>query len=136
MDFTQFRGWVQGHVDAWHTSNYPDLPVFYEGAELPDQDNIGPRWLDVCVKYMDGEEVTVGNRPRVRDVGTVKLMLYTRQGEGTQLSDQILSSLREYFRTNNRAGNAKLGGPRPHSAPAALGWLKAGLLIPFKSDIE
>jgi hypothetical protein len=135
MNTQQFRSWVETQVDTWHQSNFSTVPVFYENGALPDKDKVGPQWLDVSVSFIDGGEVTVGSRPRGRDEGSIKLMVYTKLGEGTQTSDALLDSLREYLRTNNRYQEAKLGFPRRHSAPAALGWHKAGLIIPFKSDV-
>lgn len=135
MNTKDFRNWVHAQVEAWRTASAPTLPTFYQNAELPQLDTVGTHWLDVRVSFVDGDEVTVGSRPRGRDVGTIKLMVYARAGEATAAQSDIVDSLREHFRVNNRYAEAKLGFPRVHSAPEALGWSKEGLLVPFKVDL-
>lgn len=136
MTYEELRSWLQTSVDTWRAANYPDLPVFYENAEVPNQESVGPIWLDVCLRFTGGKAMTVGTRPMGRDTGNLSLSVYHRQGEGTQLADQIRDSLREHFRTHNRVGTAALDYPIPALAtPAFLGWHKTGLLIPFRSTV-
>jgi hypothetical protein len=134
MTSEQFRSWIHTHVETWRPA-FPSLPVFYENGERPDRDKLGAHWLDVCVSFKDTDGVTLGPRARARDSGVVKLLLYTKAGEGTQLTDQITESLREYFRTNNRTNEAFLDTPRRHSAPEALGWIQGGVMLPFRCDL-
>lgn len=136
MTKDQFRSWIFGLVEQWRTGTAGAPPVFYQNADLPDEDTVGAQWLDVSISFVDSHEFAVGGRPPVRDSGSVKLMLYTKRGEGTKASDTLLESLREHFRTNNRTADAVLRAPVPHEPPEALGWQKAGWLIPFHCNLQ
>lgn len=135
MNRAQFRTWVEQQLAAWHAANYPALTVVYQNTEDPQPDTVGAMWLDASISYTGGEDAAVGPDAPVRLRGNIKLMLYTKQGEGMYSADQVLDSLFAHFRANRRAVEVVLGAPVPHEPPPALGWAKSGWFIPFKNDV-
>lgn len=136
MSTEAFRAGVVTLIKDWMAANHPTVPVAWENGPAMDQDKVGPVWLDVEVRWLDGDNVTVGERPRGRDLGAVATTVYHRLGSGTQKPDKIIDGLRELLR-NRRAGGGRLEFPRRSArTPPALGWYRAGLLTPFTLDSE
>lgn len=125
-----FRALVFGELQTWAAANFPTLPVVYENGPVPDEDTIGPIWLDVELRWYGAVIASVGANPRARDTGAVVINCFYREGAGTRQPDQILDSLRTLL-TGRRLGEGTLWAPQRASPTNLRGWRKAGVSIPF-----
>lgn len=125
-----FRTAVFGEIQAWAVANFPAIPVCYENGPVPDQDTIGPIWLDVQLRWYSATIASVGASPRTRDSGAVSVNCFYREGSGTQLSDQVIDSLRSRL-AGKRLGAGTLWAPQRMAPTNLNGWMKNGMLLPF-----
>lgn len=126
----EFRASVNAEINAWATANFPTIPVIYENGPVPDEDTIGPIWLDVEVRWYGAHNATLGVTPRVRHSGAVSVNCFYRNGEGTDQPDSIIDSLSDHLQ--NRRLSAGVLEAAQKTVPTNLrGWYKTGTLIPF-----
>jgi hypothetical protein len=126
----EFRAAVNNEINAWATSNFPTIPVIYENGPVPDEDAIGPIWLDVEVRWYGAHNATLGVMPRVRHSGAVSVSCLHRGGEGTDQPDTLIDSISTYLQ--NRRLSAGVTEAAQRTVPTSLrGWYKTGTLIPF-----
>lgn len=136
MSTGSFASAINAEIAQWMAANHPSVPVAWENGPAIDQDAVGPIWLDVQIVWQGGKSVTTGTRPRGRDYGVVRTTVYTRDGEGTAQTDEIVDGLRELLRSR-RLGGAILDYPvRDRTTPPVLGWHRAALFTPFTLDSE
>ena len=133
MNAQGFRQAVVSAIETWRLANEPALPAFYQNASLPDEEGVGPIWLDQYTRFVDAAYVTVGSRPRGRQRGSVVVNVYVRKGEGTAEQDRLLDSLTEVLRTL-RVSGAVFGMPMRTPGTDFFGWAKEGVLMPFRFD--
>lgn len=129
----QFRSDVQATLEAWRVANFPTIPAFYENGPVPDEESIGPIWLDISVRWYGAKFVTVGERPFGRHTGVIATNVYYRSGEGSALPDQVLDSIKGLLRAK-RLGPAVLHMPQRTTPTDVNQWYKAGLMTPFTLD--
>jgi len=133
MTPTQFQAAINANLVDWQATNFPALPVVFEDGPAPAQDSIGPIWLDATFRWFGSQSTSVGITAGGRYTGAVSLMVYYRPGEGTAQREAVLESLKRLFK-HRRIGGATLGFPQRATPTEALGWRKAGLLVPFNLD--
>lgn len=130
MTSEEFRAAVFAEIRNWAAASFPTLPVVYENGPVPDEDKIGPIWLDVEIRWYDGSVAALGSTPRTRDFGAVSLSCFYKVGEGTKSPGQVIDSVSALLQAR-RFGSAVMGA-RKRTVPTNLrGWHKTGVLIPF-----
>lgn len=133
MTTKEFRALVFQQFVTWAAANYPAVPVVYENGPVPDEENIGPIWLDVEIRWYGAEISTLGVNPGTRKSGVISAMCFHRQSNGTDEPDSIIDSLSTEFQTK-RIGTAVTSAAQ-RSVPTFLqGWYKTGVYIPFVLD--
>lgn len=130
MTEQDFRAAVFGEVRDWAATAFPTLPVIYENGPVPDEDKIGPVWLDVEIRWYGGSISSVGTNPRQRATGAVSLMCYYKPGEGTDVPDRVIGSVGDLL-SARRLGAAVLAAKQRTVPTNLLGWYKVGVMIPF-----
>jgi hypothetical protein len=133
MTTEAFRSAVFADLEAWRVANYPTLAVVTENGPEPDESTLQV-WLDAEIRWYGAGTASIEGRPVGRHTGTLSLQVFYRQGEGTQLPDQILDSLQERFR-NRRIGGGVVRFAQRSVPSKPLGWLKTGLFFPFHLDV-
>ena len=135
MSTEAFRNSIMAEVHEWHQDNFSDYFVQYEnGPEFDEEpEDTAKPWMDVALRFYSGIVTTVGANPRGRYSGVLALYVYTRRGEGTALSDQIIDSFIKTFKFRS-FGPGYLSFPERSIPTDHYGWHKVGLFIPFKLD--
>ena len=133
MNTQQFRAAVFGALETWGAADFPSLPLVFENGPVPDEDKIGPIWLDMEIRWYGSHVSSVGERPRLRDTGALALNVFHKDAAGTLLPDQILDALTELLRCK-RLGSALLEAPQRSMPTNLRGWYRVGLLVPFYLD--
>lgn len=133
MNSEEFRTAVFGAIQAWGAGYDAALPIVYENGPVPDEDKIGPLWLDVEIRWYGAVNTTLGEVPRGREMGAIALSIFYKSGSGTQRSDQLADALQQLFR-NKRFGAAQTGYPQRMTPTHLRGWYKTGRLVPFYMD--
>ncbi len=135
MTSKEFRAAVFARILDWKATQFPTLPVITENGPVPDENAIGPVWLDCELRWYGGHNVTLGARPRGRLTGAVSTQVYYREAEGTSLADDVVDSLFDLLK-NTRLGSGVLQFPQRTAPTHFKGWYKAGLLVPFYLDSD
>lgn len=130
MTSKEFRAAVFSEIQTWAAANYPTLPVLYENGPTPDEDKIGPMWLDVELRWYGGSVASVGTTPRMRQTGAISAMCFYRTGEGTEEPDGIIDSLGAYLQVR-RLGAGILEAPQKTVPTHLRSWFKTGMFLPF-----
>ena len=130
MTSEEFRAAVFAEIRDWAATNFPNLPVVYENGPVPDEDKIGPAWLDVEIRWYEGSVAAFGETPRTRDFGAVSLACFYKTGEGTKVPGEIIESVSSLLQAR-RIGSAVLDARKRTVPTNLLGWHKTGVLIPF-----
>lgn len=133
MSTEQFRGAVFSAIEVWGATGFPALPLVFENGPVPDEDKIGPLWLDCEIRWYGAHVAAMGERPLDRDTGAVSLNVFHKNADGTASPDQILDSLRALFR-HKRIGGGLTSAPQRTTPTKLRGWYKVGLLVPFYLD--
>lgn len=133
MNTKDFRAAVFSAIQTWGAANFPTLPIVWENGPVPDEDKIGPIWLDVEIRWYGGKSLGIGNVISGRHSGAVSVQVYTRGAQGTGASDDVVDSL-ETLLKNQRLGTSILGFPQRTVPTNLRGWYKTGLLVPFTLD--
>lgn len=133
MKTKEFRSAVFGEIEQWGKEKFPALPIIYENGPVPDEDKIGPLWLDVSVRWYGSQQMTVGEVVVGRYTGVVSVRTFYREGQGTAAVDDLLDSLEQHLR-NRRLGSSTIQFPEPYTPTTVRGWHKAGLMFPFRLD--
>ena len=133
MNTKEFRSAVFGEIEQWGKDNFPNLPIVYENGPVPDEDKIGPLWLDVSVRWYGSQQMTVGEVVTGRYTGVIAVLAFYREGQGTATVDDVLDSLEQNLRTR-RFGSATIQFPEHYTPTRLAGWYKAGLMFPFRLD--
>lgn len=129
----QFRAAVFGEIQTWAAANFPTLPIIYENGPVPDEDKIGPIWLDVEVRWYGARPLALGEGGSGRHSGAISANVFYREASGTGLADDVIDSLELTFRTR-RIGSAIVNFPQRTVPTNLKGWYKTGLLFPFTLD--
>ena len=130
MTSEEFRSTIFSEIRDWVSVEFPTLPVVYENGPQPDEDAIGPIWLDVEIRWYDGSVAAFGEAPRTRDFGAVSLACFYKTGEGTKTPGEVIEGLSSLLQV--RRFGAAVTGARQRTVPThLLGWYKVGVLIPF-----
>jgi hypothetical protein len=130
MSAKDFRSSVFSEIKTWAEAAFPAIPVVYENGPVPDEDKIGPIWLDVEIRWYSGTVASVGASPRTRMTGVVSIMCFHREGEGTGLPDDVVDSATLALQTR-RIGGAVMGAAQRVIPTCLRGWYKVGVLVPF-----
>lgn len=128
-----FRAAIFGAIQNWGAASFPSLPIIYENGPTPDEDKIGPMWLDCEIRWYSARWLGVGNLSAGRHTGAVALNLYCKDATGTGNADDIIVSLTQLLR-GTRWGSATLSYPQRVVSTHLLGWYRSGVLIPFTLD--
>lgn len=134
MSTKEFRAAINGEFMAWGLASFPSLPIVYENGPVPDQDKIGPIWLDTSIRWYSANPMSVGQLVITRHTGAVSANVFCRDAAGTGEIDDIIDSLSVMLGTR-RVGSAILKSPRRTVGGSALGWYRLGLLSPFTLDM-
>lgn len=129
----EFRAAVFGEIQAWAAANFPTLPVIYENGPVPDEDKIGPIWLDVEVRWYGAQALALGEGGVGRHSGAISANVFYREASGTGQADDVIDSLETTFRTR-RIGSGIVKFPQRTVPTNLKGWYKTGLLFPFTLD--
>lgn len=127
----EFRDAITAEILAWGSANFPTIPIVYENGPVPDEDKIGPIWLDVEVRWYGGSVASMGTTPRTRMTGAVSVCCFRRSAEGTDQSDLAIDSVNALLGVR-RFGSAVMGAPQRTVPTHLRGWYKTGALIPFE----
>lgn len=130
MTTEEFRAAVTARVLAWQAANYPALPVITENGPVPDENTIGPIWLDLELRWYTGHNVTMGQNPLGRHTGAVSANVFCRAAEGTAKPGAVVDSLITLLK-NIRLGAGQLQFPQRTVPTTLQGWFKTGVLVPF-----
>ncbi len=134
MNTKEFRSAVFGEIEQWGKTKFPTLPIIYENGPVPDEDKIGPLWLDVSIRWYGSQQMTVGEVVVGRYTGVVSVRVFYREGQGTAAVDDVLDSLEQHLRSR-RFGSATLQFPERYTPTRLAGWYKVGLMFPFRLDV-
>jgi hypothetical protein len=130
MTTEQFRQAVVSRVLAWQLANYPALPVITENGPVPDENTIGPIWLDLELRWYGAQNVTMGVNPLGRHTGAVSANVFYRAYEGAAQPGAIVDSLITLLK-NVGLGSGQLQFPQRTVPTTLKGWYKSGILVPF-----
>lgn len=130
MTTTEFCGVVTARILAWQAANYPALPVITENGPVPDENTIGPVFLDLELRWYGGQNITMGSSPLGRHTGAVSANVFYRAYEGTAQPGAIVDSLITLLKNVN-LGAGQLQFPQRTVPTMLKGWHKSGLLVPF-----
>lgn len=134
MSTRAFRSGVVSEVVQWAAAEFPALPIIYENGPVPDEDKIGPIWLDISIRWYGAQTKNVGEFAAGRHTGVVSAQVFAREGSGTAKVDDILDSLTRFLATK-RIGSGIVMFPEHNTPNTAQGWYKSGLMFPFWLDI-
>lgn len=133
MKTKEFRTAVVDEILEWAAAAAPTLPIIWENGPVPDEDKIGPIWLDVSIRWYGGQTLTIGEVIKGRHTGVVSLQIFSREGQGTADPDTLIDSLTDAL-ASRRLGTATIKFPQRTTPTDRLGWYKVGLLFPFSLD--
>jgi hypothetical protein len=134
MSTKQFRSDIHAEILAWKAIAFPTLPLVFENGPAPDEDKIGPTFLDVEIRWYSARMLAIGQVTGGRHRGAISACAYTRDHEGTGDTDAVLDSLQDYLRTR-RIGTGIVEFPARTVPKPILGWYSTGLLFPFSLDV-
>lgn len=139
MTAQEFRGQVNHTVAEWASTYTNDLlgikagdvPVFYENGPEPDSTALR-FWVDVEVRYYSSHLQALGSAAG-RHTGAISTAVFIKDGEGTQLPEELLRSLTALMRKRRFGTSAYTTYPERTipPTPSLYGWYRAGLLTPF-----
>lgn len=133
MNTKDFRAAVVTAIQAWAQINYATLPILYENGPVPDEDKIGPIWLDIEIRWYGARTLSIGEVYSGRHAGVVSCNVFYREASGTGATDDILDSLSTAL-CNRRMGSAVIKFPQRTVPTNLKGWYKTGLFFPFTLD--
>ena len=134
MNTKDFRAAINGAIQTWGAASYPAVPIMYENGPVPDEDKIGPIWIDVELRWYGAQPHAFGDPVSGRHRGAISVNVFYRDAQGTGLSDDILESLTTLLKTR-RFGSAIVKFPSRTVPTHLVGWYKTGLLFPFTLDV-
>ena len=130
MTTEEFRAAVTARVLTWQAANFPALPVITENGPVPDENTIGPVWLDLEIRWYGGQNISMGINPLGRHTGAVSAQVFYRAAEGTAQPGAIVDGLITLLK-NARLGSGQLQFPQRTVPTDFKGWYKTGVLVPF-----
>jgi len=133
MKTKEFRSAIADEILAWSAAAAPGVPLVWENGPVPDEDKIGPIWIDISIRWYGGQTLTIGEVIQGRHTGVVSVQIFTREGEGTGQADELLDSLTDTL-GSRRFGTSHVKFPQRTTPTDHLGWYKVGLLFPFSLD--
>ena len=133
MNTKDFRAAIVGAIETWGAASFPSLPILYENGPVPDEDKIGPVWLDLEIRWYNAQPMAIGNPIVGRHNGVISTQVFSREATGTGLSDDIIDSLETLLKAR-RFGSSVIKFPQRTVATNLKGWYKSGLLFPFTLD--
>jgi hypothetical protein len=133
MDFEDARVAVYGLLDGHMTANHPTVKVGYENRHTVDLAAQALPYVTCEIVWNDGEQVSLGDLPRGRLRGSVWLSVHVKEGQGVSVSNELMKSLFDLFRTKTFSGVTTMM-PVPVPARAAEGWRAQALRVPLYFD--
>lgn len=111
---------------------FPNVPVFYDNADAPDQDQLS-EFLGCSVDFMRSAQREIGTRPIMRSYGTASFVIAVRASEGYRISLTRADILSDRFRFSAHDG---VTFQAPHLLPPVgrEGWFFTELIVPFYFD--
>lgn len=133
MDFEAARAAVYGRLKAYMDASYPTVDVGYENRNTIDFATQAEPFVTCEIVWNDGEQVSLGDLPRLRYRGSVWLAIHEKDGAGVKVSNQLMKSLADLFRTKAFSGVTTMA-PIPVPARPAQGWRAQALRVPLYFD--
>jgi hypothetical protein len=133
MSTKAFRAAIVTELQAWAAANFPSLPLIYENGPVPDEDKIGPIWMDVEVRWYAAIPKALGEGGDARHSGAISVNVFYREASGTGAVDDVIDSLKATLKTR-RVGGGVVKFPQRTVPTYLKGWYKSGLLFPFTLD--
>ena len=133
MTTEEFRAAVFGLLQTWSAANYPAIPLIYENGPVPDEDKIGPIWIDVELRWYGAHNLSIGNPAHGRHSGAISVNVFYRDSAGTGLPGAVIDSLLALL-TTQRLSSAMISFPQRTVPTNLKGWYKTGALAPFTLD--
>ncbi len=130
MNTEDFRIAVTQEIVSWGANDFAEVPIFYENGPLPDQDKIGPLWLDTQFRWYGGQIASVGAKPRTRHTGAIAASCYFKSAGGLAQPGKLLDALGTLLEARRISGGI-LWAPQKTIPTHLLGWYRSGILIPF-----
>lgn len=130
MTTEEFRAAVTARILTWQAANFPNLPVVTENGPVPDENTIGPIWLDLEVRWYGARNISMGAKPMGRHTGAVSAAVFFRAAGGTAQPGAVVEGLIAQLQ-NVRLGAGVLEFPQRTVPTEVKGWHKSGLLVPF-----
>lgn len=115
------------------TSNFTDIPVFWENTLEVDLDEVDDRFLRVEIDFNAGEQISIEFSPQDRTYGIVVLTVMTKEGLGTRATLAVQDTLKQLLRHQTLSG-VVLRTPVPGDKQVKGGWEARELLVPFHFD--
>jgi hypothetical protein len=133
MDFETARAAVYTRLRDYMAANRPTVDVSYENRNTIDLATQERPFVTCEIVWNDGEQVSLGALPRVRYRGAVWLSAHQKEGSGTKISNQLMKSLADLFRTASFSGVTTMA-PIPVPARPAQGWRAEAIRVPLYFD--
>lgn len=134
MNTKDFRAAIVAVIQTWGAASFPAVPLIHENGPVPDQDKIGPIWIDVEFRWYGAQPRAFGDPVSGRHSGAISVSVFYRGAQGTSLPDDIIESATTLLKTR-RFGSAVVKFPSRTVPTNLLGWYKTGLLFPFTLDV-
>lgn len=133
MSTKDFRAAATTEIQNWAAANFPAIPVLYENGPTPDEDKVGPVFIDVEFRWYGAQQLSVGEYFKGRNSGAISVNVFYRESYGTGQVDDIVDSLKSTLRPGY-CGGGVLKFPQRTVPTHIKGWYKSGLLFPFTLD--
>jgi hypothetical protein len=133
VNFEDCRTAVYTRLDTYMTASQSTVKVDYENRHKIDLSTQVNPFVSCEIVWNDGEQVSMSDTPRARFRGAIWLGVWTKEGSGTKVSNQLLKSLTDLFRTKSFSGVTTMM-PIPVPARPADGWYVQTLRVPLYFD--
>lgn len=134
MSTKDFRSAVFAEIDTWQKTHFPTIPAVYENGPVPDEDRIGPAFLDVSIRWYGSTTLSIGESKKGRHRGVISVLFFMREGQGTATADEVLDHLSKHL-SHRHLGQSTVYFPEHYTPTNFRGWYKVGLMFPFTLDI-
>lgn len=133
MTFDDARAAIYARLKTAMDASHAGVPVLYENRLLIDWDTQAAPFVAAELQLNDGEQAALGPTPPIRYRGGFYLQVWVKEGEGTKVALQILTTLANTFKTAKFSGITTMA-PRPLPGTPFKGWYVHGLRVPFYFD--
>lgn len=134
MTFVSIRDALVSVVNAGWTATYPTIPVFYENATSVDLDDVGAAFLRCTVRFVSGDQASLGEAPLTRIRGAVDLRAFIKVEAGTRTALGYMDYLKDLLKYKDFSG-VRTGAPNPPTPQAIKNWYSLGISVPFWADM-